>query len=51
METFVTSYCLKQPCSLNVQQKMISCELFGHVYFATPRISRSYAYLDSFGKA
>jgi len=30
--------------------KMINCELFSHVHFATPPIPHSWAYLDSFGK-
>jgi len=29
---------------------MIKCEWFSHLYFATPPITRSCAYLDSFGK-
>jgi len=29
---------------------MINCELISHIYFATPPISPSYAYLDSFAK-
>jgi len=29
---------------------MINCDLLSHVYFATPPIPRSCAYLDSLGK-
>jgi len=31
-------------------RKMANCELFSHVYFATPPIPRSCAYLYSLGK-
>jgi len=46
---FCCQLLLKQSSWLNLQRKMNNWELFSHVYFSTSQISRSCAYLHSFG--
>ena len=50
LRTFLSSVTAEAIGWLNLQWKMIKCELLSHVYFATPSILCSCAYIDSLGK-